>query len=469
MAVVSSRRLRSFVFSLMFLMTACHFVQAAVKSAPLPSCGLSDAEILGLSGDVARDVDAIPQFKKTISEMFVEGRFQQLDCLADSFRANKDIFPGGMWKVHTIYLAIEKPMLHPTEKDWKAHIDRLEHWSVKRPDSITARVALAEVYVNYGWEARGGGYADTVSKTGWSLFDKRIARAKQVLDDALKIPAKCPEWYTAMQQVALAQGWNPGTKRELLEKAVKFEPDYYYYYRIYANSLLPQWDGAEGQLEQYLEETADNLGGSAGDIVYFHVADSLLCCANSEAKLIWPRVQRGFDALEKQTGVSMLNVNIMARMAAKFGDVVAANRMMARIGDQWSDEIWGTHAYFESVRQWARQVTPMLNGKSEPEKMAEANLNTPEGKQYSESVEETIRSWMPDCVKENPGDPNEMKFMIRIGANGLVDQVLTIGASRVGQCLSKKACSRTHVYPPPPHGDYWVRFDFNPDSDASGT
>jgi hypothetical protein len=103
-------------------------------------------------------------------------------------------------KVHTIYLALEKPALHATAKDWAKHIELLQKWSDRNSESITARVALAEAYVNYGWEARGSGYGDTVSNDGWTLFNKRAKRAKEILERASKLPTKCPEWYVAMQR-----------------------------------------------------------------------------------------------------------------------------------------------------------------------------------------------------------------------------------------------------------------------------
>lgn len=205
--------------------------------------------------------------------------------------------------------------------------------------------------------------------------------------------------------------------------------------------------------------------------MYFHVADSLLCCANAKLKLVWPRISRGFDALEKQTGVSMLNVNIMGRMATKFSDVAVTNKMMARIGDQWSDEIWGTQDYFESIKVWASQIRQIPAGKSEPEKVAEANLSTPEGQRYSAAVEETIRSWIPECVKAFPNaDANEFKFMIRISKDGYADQLVTIGDNAVGNCLSRKAGSRAHSYAPPPRPNFWVQFQLDPATmAASGT
>ena len=64
-------------------------------------------------------------------------------------------------------------------------------------------------YVNFAWHARGDGMSDTVTDSGWKLFAQRIEKAKNILDNASSLPAKCPHWYHAMQLVAKAQGWDP--------------------------------------------------------------------------------------------------------------------------------------------------------------------------------------------------------------------------------------------------------------------
>jgi hypothetical protein len=194
-------------------------------------CALTDREAAGLNGDTSTDIRAVSDYKKTISRLLQAGKFEQLDCLADSTRSNKEVFPGGTWKLHTIYVGLEEPPLHATQKDWKDHIGLLKKWVAARPQSITARVAFAEACVNYAWDARGRGYADSVSQNGWKLFEQRSAEGRKSLQQASFLRDKCPEWYVAMQDVALAQGWDPGAKQALLEQAVKFEPNYFYYYR----------------------------------------------------------------------------------------------------------------------------------------------------------------------------------------------------------------------------------------------
>jgi len=170
------------------------------------------------------------------------------------------------------------------------------------------------------------------AKMDGSFSSNGRLREEKACKQASFLRDKCPEWYVAMQDVALAQGWDPGAKRALLEQAVKFEPNYFYYYRKYAVSILPQWDGEEGQLEKFLQSRADQIGGDPGDILYFQVASLLGGCINQPLKLSWPRIQRGFDALERQSGSAPDNRNRPARLAAIFNDPAVANKIIARIG-----------------------------------------------------------------------------------------------------------------------------------------
>ncbi len=325
--------------------------------------------------------------------------------------------------------------MHPTQQDWKRHISLVRQWVSAKPKSITPRIALAESYVNYGWDARGSGFADTVSDSGWKLLDQRVSQALQVLKEARSLPKKCPEGYVAMQQVALAQGWSPNAKQMLLEEAVQFEPAYYYYYRAYAISILPKWDGQEGDLARFLKNAADLVAGDSGDILYFQVGAYVACLTDDQLKLSWPRIQKGFRALEQRSGSALENTNYLARLAYMYQDPLVANRMFARIGEQWSEHIWGTSNYFESMRKWAKQMSSMMRSQNEEEEAAEANSLAVEGQRYKAAIDQTIDSMIPDCIKEDGIPTGDFEMLFHVQKDGMIDKVNTVGTDRVGVCV----------------------------------
>jgi hypothetical protein len=110
--------------------------------------------------------------------------------------------------------------------------------------------------------------ADTVSDSGWKLFDEHLAKAKTILDQPSASAQKCPDRYIATQLVARGQSWDLRKATALFQPAVVFEPAYQYYYRTYATYLLPPWSGEEGDASRLAEESANRVGGEAGDALY---------------------------------------------------------------------------------------------------------------------------------------------------------------------------------------------------------
>ena len=177
---------------------------AAEQNANSNPCHISDTEAAGLSGDLGVDIHALHNFMDTAAHILKEEKFVELDCLADRARSGKERLPGGLWKIHLLYLGLRQPVpypVHATQEDWTDLLQRLQRWAKARPESITARVALALAYLDYASDARGSGYANTVGESGWKLFGERTAEARRILEEASKLAAECPEWYVAMQMV----------------------------------------------------------------------------------------------------------------------------------------------------------------------------------------------------------------------------------------------------------------------------
>ncbi len=285
-------------------------------------------------------------YARPIEAMLHAEQFDGLDRLASTLRTTKERYNGGVWKLFTFYYAVALPApgSHATEEDWQAHLDLLQRWVMKRPESVTARVALADAYMSYAWDARGDGFADKVTSSGWRLFKERAAKARSILEDAAKLPEKCPQWFVVMEDVALAQGWDRADEQRLLERAIAFAPDYLYIYRSHAQFILPKWYGEEGEAAAFVDAIANRMGKDAGEAVYFDLAYNLTCHCAQEVeltKLSWPRIQKGFALLEKSYGPNAWRLNQLAYMATKVGDGVVAKSALDRLQGNWDESVWG--------------------------------------------------------------------------------------------------------------------------------
>jgi hypothetical protein len=112
---------------------------------------LTEMDAAGLNVDLSVDMHALNGFTDTVTSILREQKFAELDCLADQARSGKERLAGGLWKLHVIYAGLREPVphrVHATQADWTGHLQRLQSWVKLRPESITARVALALAYLD---------------------------------------------------------------------------------------------------------------------------------------------------------------------------------------------------------------------------------------------------------------------------------------------------------------------------------
>lgn len=306
---------------------------------------------------VLTDTAEVQRFTDEAKSLLLREEFTALDAMADTVRSSKARFPGGGWKLSRLYEAVNNRDAGrtQTDADWQSHLALLQRWTIARPQSITARLALADTYLRYAWLARGDGYSNTVTEQGWQLFEKRTEQASKILAEAATLPAKCPHFYELAQEVALASGADNTQQRTIFDKAVEFEPLYFAYYQRYAETLLPKWGGEPGNLEAFAEESYRRVGGKEGAHIYFEIASNLCgrCGEFSPEGFSWKNIQEGFAAMEELYGLSQLKLNRFAFLAATYGDRAVAAKAFLRIGPNLDYTVWGSRGRFESQRTWA--------------------------------------------------------------------------------------------------------------------
>lgn len=460
---------------LLLVATSGFAIASDQKSDPNP-CNLSAADAAGLSHDLSTDLQGGYVYVATVARIAKEEKFEVLDCLADHARSGKEKFPGGGWKLYGLYAGLGSPVQYPathaTTEDWNVLLHRLQRWVDARPNSITAPVALATANINFASEARGSGFADTVTESGWKLFEERIAEANRVLQKASALPTKCPEWYVDMLLIARDQGWDATQSREIFEEAIKSEPDFYYPAQTLAYSLLPKWGGEPGETEKFAQEIADRFAGDQGDILYYRIASApfIIRGGDDDPKLSWERIVRGYEASEKKYGASLYNLNRIAFMSMHFGgDIVLANKAMTRIGEQWDKDTWGTREDFDMVKKLAAEQGPSMAEILAIEAAAKSNAQTPEGARYQVAFEKTYRDLLRHCAVEHAGapDPNGSKFetLTNVGAKGTVEDMKISATGPIALCLDEKLRAfqqeKATPFPPPPQTPYWVRLDLD--------
>jgi hypothetical protein len=410
-------------------------------------------------------------FGTRVRTQMEQENFLVLDSVAAAERAGKTRFPGGGWRLYAFYSAVESPKGKPplTEAEWADTLDRLKRWAAQRPDSVTAQVALGYAYLNYAWQARGYGDAASVTLEGGRLMQERLKLAETELQRA---EGKCPEWYYVMLQVGRLKGWEAEDLTVFLQRAITYEPEFYYSYQEVARGLMPKWRGKEGDVEKFAEDSANKVGGKPGDILYWQITQSIIGdrdLGNIVQHLSWSRAMIGYQAMVAQYGVTPVGQNQLARMAARFGDYTVTDETMTQIGDRWDPGTWGTKDYFDKVKTWARDAAVPFRRIMDAYKAVTANVATLEGQKYDSVIAQEFSSRylraVKDCSAAGSG-PAPTLLILQVSKSGGVQQMLVVPETASDACLRPKLAKAT--FTPPPKPEYWVRVSLSSNSERAG-
>jgi hypothetical protein len=350
--------------SLTMLTSSCGHTQASPPEVPMDVVMKtihdyqSSHAVLLSTGSVAKPDENDDLYRAHIASLLVQEDFAQLEKMAEQNRTEKGRLLGGYWKNNTFFFATGYPQTtgEPTESDYQGQIETLKKWVASYPQSATARISLATLYLNYASFARGSGYANTVTDGQWRLFHERTDLGKQLLLEAARLKERDPYWYASMQQVAQNDGWDKRQARALLDQAVALEPSYYHYYRLYAEYLLPQWYGQPGDIPAFGEEVSRHVSEPDSSILYFQIVSSIACFCQEEMQEVprvsYPKVQQGYNNLTRLYGTSNLTANRFAFFATSFKDQPSAQEAFAAI-DKMEPTVWRVQTVFDGARTWA--------------------------------------------------------------------------------------------------------------------
>jgi hypothetical protein len=316
--------------------------------------------------------------------MLYDGKFDTLDAEVNTLLRSKSRFQGGDWKLYRFFGAVGRPFggygdlsdrsaspdvpfatdVRPPlsgsdiEAAWQRHLTVLRGWRSSRPKSQAAVIAFAEALTGYGWHARGGGYADTVTPDRARLFHERLSEAEHVLSEHRLTASRNPQFFCLMIDLAKGQGRERHELDALVKDAMALEPLYLHVYGAAARYLTPRWMGAPGDWERFASGISERIGGREGSIIYGHIAWQLAAMYGvraffSENDVSWPRIKQAFVDREAAYGSSPELLNAFALLAGFTGDQKVAREIFVKLGDEWDVTLWRERRYFDAYRKRA--------------------------------------------------------------------------------------------------------------------
>lgn len=111
-------------------------------------------------------------------------------------------------------------------------------------------------HINHAWDARGIGFAPSVSERNWQLFSERLALAQAALERAWSLDPSNPEIANAMLRVELGQGRGRDRLETWFTRALALDTNDYAACSTKLIYLQPKWHGSAEELLAFGRECA---------------------------------------------------------------------------------------------------------------------------------------------------------------------------------------------------------------------
>jgi len=217
---------------------------------------------------VTRGIASSEEFtKETIQRMLKEEQFEKLDTLAEEIRKSRKILDNGGSALSRFYNDLTEN--YDKEKEIIRLINLCEKWKRAYPNSPTPLIALSALYRDYAWQARGSGWAGTITNEQWDLFYERMKKADEYANN--KIAERDMRSYVErIKNIKLIGGEDTKNKAyAVLDKGIAIDPDYHSMYFVMAELLMERWYGDNKyEMISFINKYSAKRKGVEGNILY---------------------------------------------------------------------------------------------------------------------------------------------------------------------------------------------------------
>ena len=134
------------------------------------------------------DEAAVVDLGRKVESTLMAQRFSELEAMAQEYRQRDSRLQGGNAKLYHFYGALgafagQRSFGYQSETPFNDKRQLIDRWLVAKPTSLTARLAMAQLWSIYAWGGRGDEYAHKVRPDQWKLFNEGVNEAERYLKD----------------------------------------------------------------------------------------------------------------------------------------------------------------------------------------------------------------------------------------------------------------------------------------------
>jgi hypothetical protein len=254
------------------------------------------------------------------------------------------------------------------DKLGKLQVDKALPLFEKSAPKVAYLTVKGRLYTLWAWEARGGGFASTVTREGSKLMDDRLAVAQDALEEAWKLDPTDVDAAIRMLTVELGQGQGRQRMELWFKRATQANPDSLEAYNDKLYYLEPKWYGSPEDMLQFGRDCLkEGRFGTDVPLVLELAHTSLSHYTHGgwqrtadpdyfKQPGVWADLKAVHEGyLKTDTGTDLdYTRNRYAYLATLCGAWDDANKMFAVIGDHPDPGVW-TPASFDAARKEAAE------------------------------------------------------------------------------------------------------------------
>jgi tetratricopeptide (TPR) repeat protein len=231
-----------------------------------------------------------------------------------------------------------------------------EDWLEYNPSSHFANASIGMFYIRYAWNARGTGWANTVTEEGSRLYQERLLRAHEHLENAYMLDPSDPVVPAYLIKTARGLRLEYEEMEKQFQRAIQADISEYRAYYEKLVYLMPKWYGSERQMFFFAREVVKNAPpdslvplvlANAHWEMYFRSKNQSAYFKQSE---VWEELKPVYNLLCQRFPNSKERHNWFAVTAYLAGDYETARKELTIIQDDWLEQAWGDFEYFTKVK-----------------------------------------------------------------------------------------------------------------------
>ena len=317
--------------------------------------GRFQAEVMASIVEVSDEGQDRQSLGEQAREALFASDFDTLDATVRELRDSQERFANGAWKLTAYYDGVSGTNV-PDDFDWERAIERAEAWTNAHPDSIAARLVLAELWIASSWLGRdgkwsGGKWDPSANEEERVQLFARLEKADATLKSAIGLDEYCPHRAATELRLAVSGRWPRAVEQDVYRKAVADEPDYQPYYSLHLYYLEAFWEGEPGEWARAAQEIADQAAGPE------HYARAVWYRGGvgrpSLDGVSWPLLKEGFRRLVARHPDSFEIKSAACFFASQYKDVPETRRLLDEVGFRMQTTVWADRKQFAQVHRWA--------------------------------------------------------------------------------------------------------------------